>query len=68
MLEPKPNQINPEDLCGDELFYTAQTMSKELKDWVEKYELCFGQHDIIQTIKRLQSKLERQLAIEEHLL
>ena len=65
MLEPKPNQINPEDLCGDELFYTARDMSRELKEWLVKYELCFGHKEILRTIKKLQSKLERELDYEE---
>ncbi len=66
--QSKPNPINPEDLYGDELFYIARDMSNELKDWLDKYEPCFGQHEILQTIKRLQGKLESQLSIEENLL
>jgi len=65
MLGKKPNQINPEDLVGDELFFTARDMSRELKDWLVKYELCFGHKEILQTIKKLQNKLEHDLDYEE---
>lgn len=65
MLGKKPNQIKPEDLEGDELFDTAKDMSRELKDWLVKYDLCFGHKETIQAIKKLQSKLERELEYEE---